>query len=145
MATIRYPQYAANAVCQARFDWLTGDFWVLLLRSSATYDEDDVYVSDVIAGGQEIVRVGYERLPLEGRLIDVVAGVVRLLGDDVSWDGIAASDQIGAAIVYQKEATDAESPVVFWYDGGSAPNELPFTTDGGPFAVEWPDGVVATA
>lgn len=149
MACLTYPKFRANRVARASFDWLNDDIRVLILKTTAVRNAAHEFVADVIAGSVEIptATTNYVRKQLlaASRSIVIVGETVELRGPNPIWTPtLTAGHAIGAIVTYKRVTTDADSPVISWCDGGSSPNELPWTTDGGEFEVQWPGGVVAT-
>jgi len=123
---------------------------LLIMRSSATYDATDEFVLDVKtgAGNIEIDAIGYARVALSSPTVTVSGAGIILDGDDELFAAIAAGQTMGSVVLFYEltgAPSDTTSRPLLWFDGGSAPNELPKATNGGTFTVVWPSGGILTA
>lgn len=125
-------------------DFLNGDYRMLLMDSSAVFDRTMRTVADLLANvNHELSGGGYARVALTGKTLTTVgATVVWNATSPIAFGspGIAAGQTIGAAVLYRFVTDNAGSLLVAWYSGGTAPSNLPHTTDGNVFNFNIPAG-----
>jgi hypothetical protein len=133
---------ALEQIISGGLDLNTDDFRVLLLGGAGnvyTFDPDDVNVSDLTPGTNELGGTGYARGTLAGEAV-----VQNDTDDRAEWDATdltfatlnADNGNIDAIVIYEEGGgADATRPLVAYIDTANPP--LPFTTDGGNFVIEW--------
>lgn len=111
----------------------TADLRVLLVKSTYTFDPDHNFVSDVIAGSQEISVGGYSRQALANETIteDDANDFAYLDADDSVFTSLASGQTIGGAVVYKFNAADASAEVIAFYDTTDT------LTNGGNVTIQW--------
>ncbi len=111
MASLVYNKGAAE-ILNGGTDFLTGDIRVLLTTTAEVPDQDDNFVSDIVAN--EIAVAGYAR---------VVAGTKTVTEDDATnrvnlgcanptWAALAVGATIRYAHFYRHTGVDATSPLL---------------------------------
>lgn len=104
---------------------------VLLLKSSETYDPDDVYVSDL---ANEIT--GTTRQDLGGRVVaqDDTNDRADFSGNNVTFPTVPATQTIGSAVIYKFVTNDSDSILVAYFDLDDT------AADGSNVQVRWDSG-----
>ena len=123
-------------------------FKLLILKSTATYDATDEFITDVVSGSVEIDAIGYARVTVSTITVTVSGANIILDGDDETFAAINSGQTMGAVVIFYERTVggaDGTSRPLVWFDGGSSPNELPKATNGGEFTVVWPSGGILTA
>lgn len=118
------------------------DFQVALLKSGSHSDTYEFF-SDLNLGVNELSVAGYARANVSGRTLNASGPGYLFNGDNVSWAALTAGETITAAVLGRYTAGDADSDIEYigWMDGGSAPTELPWATDGGGFELDLSAGL----
>jgi hypothetical protein len=127
-----YPEFK-KWVMEAGINW-TGVNVVkgLLLKGGGFYSPSHKFIADVIAGGVEMSGGSYARYVIPSRTLTIVGGAVIADGDPAVFTALPAGNTI-VALVLQGGNTGGDSTdrAAGYYDGGTAPNELPKATTGG--------------
>jgi hypothetical protein len=147
VANLIYPKFKLNHATAAGFDWLNHDIRALCIRTGGARNTAHEFVSDVIAGGFEVQSgYGYSRQLVTGRTKVLVGESLECRGGNSNFGSAIASGagSIIAVVYYRFVTGDSDSPVINWNDAGGSPNDLPFATDGGPFEIQPPGGVILT-
>lgn len=131
MSIAIYPK-AARELMRGNIDFDAHDFRILYLKSTAVYDPDDEFVTDVISGGQEISVAGYARITLTGEVVNFSTPASYFDAADTTSAVMAAGQTIGSVVLFRQVTNDTDSKAVAWYDGGI----LPVAT-GGIFTIGW--------
>lgn len=93
--------------------WATAAYKVMLLKSSYTYNRDNVFVSDVVAN--EVTATGYARKAIAGPTVtlDATNDCAWVDANDISFSGITPnSDIVGYIVLYRDTGADATSPLI---------------------------------
>lgn len=141
MALAKYTPFLLDE-SKGLHDFLTGDYRMLLLNQSAVFDATMRTVSQVI-DNELLGGGGYARVALTGKTLTTVgATVVWNATSPIAFGspGIGAGQTIKSAVLFRFVTDDAGSLLVAWYDGGTAPNDLPHATDGRVFNFNIPAG-----
>lgn len=146
MANLIYPRFKLNHATAAGFDWLAHDIRALCIRTGGSRNTAHEFVSDVIAGNAELPSgVGYSRQLVTGRTKVLVGETLECRGGNSNFGNtITGVNSIIAVVYYRFVTSDSDSPIINWNDAGTSPNDLPFVTDGGPFEIQPPAGVILT-
>jgi hypothetical protein len=141
VANVHYPE-AKELWARKLLHWEDDDIRALAVRDAGAYDPAHVFVSDLLAGGgKEITVPGYSRQLVGSRSLVLVSGLLEFrLGNILFGSALAAGQIVKAVVLYQRVTSDPDSRLIYWMDTAPAPNDLPWTTDGGPFGVNFPSG-----
>lgn len=136
MAIAVYPEFK-KYVMEAGVNWTTvGLIKVLLLKSGGFYSAAHKYISDVVAGGREMSGGSYARQTMSGRSVTISGGSVICDGDAVTFTSLPVGNTIVAAVLQAgNSGVDTTDRCAAYYDGGTAPNDLPKATTGGDLTV----------
>ena len=109
------------------------DIRLLLVKSTYAFDATHNFVSDVVAGAQEISVGGYARQALTTKTLteDDGNGFAYLDADDTLFAALAAGQTVGGAVLYKFNAADAAAEVIGFYDLTDT------ATNGGDITVQW--------
>lgn len=108
---------------------------MLLLWEGGAFNPAHQFVSDVIAGSLEMNGGSYARQTPGGLAIGVGGDYVVIQGNPVTFTALPTGHQTIAAILYFNTGSNSTSPVLAYYDGGVAPNDVPKDTNGGDLVV----------
>lgn len=89
---------------------------VLLLDSTHVFDQDEDFVSQIVA--DEITVAGYARQNLTGVVVteDDVNNRGDAAANQVVFAGMAAGQTVGSAVVFRFNAADAAAELIAFYD-----------------------------
>lgn len=142
MANRIYTNYLTKAMGPSGIDLNTaGDIRCLLLGGAGNvyvFDPDDVFVSDLTPGTNELAGTGYARVALTSETVTQNDTLDRAEWDAADTDfGTLNADNgdIDAIILYQFNAADASAQLIAFLDVVNP--ALPFTTAGVNFTVSW--------
>jgi len=101
---------ARQRFLRAGIDWEDDDIDILLVNDSYTFDENDEYVSDVVAN--ECGATDYARVSMTGGTVsDATTTVVDCANPTFAGLGGVSNEDVGGAIWFKNSGTD--------YDGGT--------------------------
>ncbi len=109
------------------------DIRTLLLKDTYSFDPTHATVADVIAGSQEISVSGYSRFNNSAPSVakDGTNHRAYMDLDDSVFTGLAAGQDVGFAVVYEYNASDASATPIALLDFSDTP------TNGSAFTVVW--------
>ena len=89
---------------------------VLLLDSTHVFDQDEDFVSQIVA--DEITVAGYARQNLTGVVVteDDVNNRGDAAANQVVFSGMASGQTVGSAVVFRFNAADAAAELIAFYD-----------------------------
>lgn len=99
--------------------WTSLGIRALLLKSTAVPTVEMDFVSDIIAGAQELTVTGYARKTLAGltRTVDDTNDWQKLSHDVIAWTGLSGADQTaGWLVLYEHNAADSAATLMVIYD-----------------------------
>ncbi len=149
MALRVYPE-GVLAVAKKQIDLLNDDIRALIVARVGGVDDRYVsshkYVNDLISqgGGCEITASGYSRTALAGKTVAIDGSLFIVCNASNTVFPAMASGQLMVAVAtYFHVGSDVNQNILLsYYDGGSAPNDLPAggkSTNGGTLTVDWHD------
>lgn len=127
-ATNIYNRALLNLI-NGTYDLTGGTYRLLLLRSDGggppVFEPDHNFVSDMLAPATsvELTAGGYARQAVTGRVVaaDNAADAADASANKVVFLALATGQTIGAAVLYKFETTDADSPLVAFYELSDTP------------------------
>jgi hypothetical protein len=123
-------------------DWANGsNVYYVILIETGSYGTSHTTITS--ASLDQIDSVGYAAQALTGRTSILSGATVIADGSDVPFGTLSVNLDtiISAVIVRQLGGSPASTDrLCAWYDGGVAPNDLPYTVTGGTFEIVWPAG-----
>ena len=135
MAKQFYPSFKAD-LQTALYDVLSGAYgFRVALMKGGSFNVAHTVFNDLVMGTNELSVAGYVRKDLAGRT-RAASGNDSLFGaTTVNWAALTAGQTVTAVILGKYAAGDPDTAIelIYWDDGGTSPNELPWATDGGGF------------
>ena len=129
MATTLYNNFK-ELLLNGGIDLDTDTIRALIIDDTTAYTpniDTHVYVDDVTAVASEMSGTGYTRKTLNVTVSQDNANDQAVAdADDLSYTGLNAGT-IQGVLVYKEVTTDADSPVIGWYESG----DFPLPTNGG--------------
>lgn len=135
MAKTFYPSFKGG-IQQALYDVLSGAYaFRVALMKGGSFNNAHVYFSDLTMGTNELSVVGYTRKDIGTRTLTAVGSDYQFGGAVVNWAALTAGQTITGVVLGKFTAGDPDTAIelIYWEDGGTSPNELPWATDGGAF------------
>lgn len=134
MASLVYNKGAAEII-NGGTDFLTGDIRVLLTTTAETPDQDDNFVSDIVAN--EVGVAGYARVVVGSKTVTEDDANNRAVLDcaDPTWASLAAGATIRYAHFFRHTGADATAPLICACQLASD-----FVTNGGSLTLTVPAG-----
>lgn len=104
-----------GAISDGTIAWATSTIKALIVNSSHTFDDNDLFVSDVVA--DEVTNAtgtGYARKTLTGKTVTVVQANDRVVFDasDVIYTAVETNETWDAVILYLDSGSDATSKLI---------------------------------
>lgn len=108
-----------GSIADGTISWATSSIKALVVDSGHTFDDNDQFVSDVVA--DEVTNAtgtGYARKTLTGKTVTVVQADDRVIFDasDVTYSAVETNETWDAVILYLDSNTDSTSKLICYIE-----------------------------